>query len=152
MKRLFFLLMGIMVWSQGCRDPYSNKRTSRIYTLNTECVSDIAWQELRKSHSTDSLKGEFLLKLKEFKEMPFDNEVYYFNDAREELIGVSRHEAVRYVYNPKISNEILDGLSPELSKKEKERIGNRFQSFLRRYQCKRERKHRYGQEWDQDKQ
>ncbi|MDJ1484630.1 hypothetical protein QNI16_29295 [Cytophagaceae bacterium YF14B1] len=88
--------------------------------------------------------------LKKFERMPFDNEVYYFKESPEELIAIRDNESIGYVYNPHIRDAILDGLSPSLPKKEKERIGNRIQSFLRKYQCKSEHNHRYGQEYDDD--
>jgi hypothetical protein len=34
-----------------------NKRTSRMYDLNTECVSDQAWTYLKNSHGLDKLKN-----------------------------------------------------------------------------------------------
>ncbi len=58
----------------------------------------------------------------------------FFQDEPKELIAVE-YSTVRYVYNPKIRSEILDGLSPELSDEEQKRIRNRIQSLLISFQC-----------------
>ncbi len=142
----------IIILLLGCSDPIANKRTSRIYDLNVDCVSDSAWLELKNGHSINNIQdSKIQIILNDFKMMPFGHEIYYFKENPEELIAVSsEHDCVRYIYNPLISKNVLDGLSPELSKKEKERVGNRIQLILRKYQCKQERNHRYVQEWDKD--
>lgn len=87
---------------------------------------------------TDS---QLVKKLKEFRKMPFATTVLYFPDGPEELIGISTdYYAIRYVYNPDISNEVLSGLSPQLSAAEKKRIGKRILTMLMKHQCEKGRK------------
>lgn len=150
MKKIHIIIVFAINTLLSCNQCFVNKYTSRIYNLNTECLADSAWKELKSYHSIARIKDSVMLsKLTEFKKMPFPHIVYYFDGKAPELIAVSAdHDCVRYVYNPLISNSILDGLSPELTDQEKERVGNKVQSFLRKYQCQKERKRRYHQEWD----
>jgi hypothetical protein len=123
-----------------------------MYDLNTECVSDQAWTYLKNSHGLDKLKNtDFQKQLWQFELMPFPHEIYYFESDPEELIAISaEHDCVRYVYNPQLSKNVLDGLSDQLKKKDKERIGNRIQLILRNFHCDEKKTHRYTQEWDKD--
>lgn len=151
MKKLYVIGLFTVSIIMGCNYSFTNKRTSRVYNLNTECLADSAWKELESYHTVAGLKDSVMIsKLADFQKMPFSNIVYYFDGKDPELIAVSAdHDCVRYVYNPLISDDILDGLSPELSNQEKERVGNKIQSFLRKYQCEKEKTHRYHQEWDE---
>jgi hypothetical protein len=146
---LFFALLIFTCLS--CNRCFVNQETSRIFNLNTECECDSAWIELKKSHSITNITDSTLRdKLIDFKDMPFPNEVYYFDGAAPELIAISTdHDCVRYLYNPLLSDKILDGLSPELSNSKKDQVGEKIQSFLRKFQCSDERSHRYHQEWDE---
>jgi hypothetical protein len=148
--RLIYVLLSLFVIC-GCKDPFVNARISAIYQLNTECLNDSAWSDLKRYHMVDTIsKPELMDVLKKFRKQPFTTQIYYFNNP-EELIGVD-HDLVRYVFNKKIKEyEILNGLSKELSKTDKERIGSRIQDFLRAYQCKGQRDRRYVQHWDNDK-
>src|SRR5690242_2260297 len=135
------LVLGValLVFLTGCKDRFSNKRTSRIYDLNVECVRDSAWTFLRNNYPVENVDDEkFLSALADFKPLQnvFSVEIFYFKEGPQELIAVSsEHDCVRYVYNPQISKNILNGLSPALSKKNKERVGKRIQDILKRYQC-----------------
>ncbi len=114
-----------------------NEKTSEICTLNTNCISSTAWNEISKEYSTNKIvRSEFIKKVEGFKNQTFSNEVLYFENNPEELIGVDNElYSVRYVYNPKISNQILNGLSPQLNDVEKKRIRLRIQTLLMKYQC-----------------
>ena len=154
MKMRFVFGIALLVFLTGCKDRFSNKRTSRIYNLNLECLNDSAWIFLKDNYSVKNIHNdEFLSALDNFKQLQvsFPVEIYYFKEGPEELIAVSfPHDCVRYVYNPQISKNILNGLSPALSKKNKERVGARIQDILKQYQCDEEKNHRYVQEWDKD--
>jgi hypothetical protein len=72
--------------------------------------------------------------LSNFKNTSFPVSVIYFEQGPKELIGVD-YSSIRYVFNPLISNQILDGLSPKLNEVEKKRIRNRVQNILMEFQC-----------------
>lgn len=114
-----------------------NEKTSIIHSLNSTCLPESAWDSIKREYSSNMLVDSQLLeKLKEFRKMPFSTEVLYFPDSPEELIGISHnHYFIRYVYNPDISDDVLSGLSPELSAAEKKRIGKRILTLLMKYQC-----------------
>jgi hypothetical protein len=130
----FINLLVIILLFQSCRYGI-NEKTSWICDLNTTCLNDNAWAKILQKYSTDSIKDTMLLeKLKDFKNQPFQTDVLYFKDEPIELIGFEYY-GIRYVYNPKISNQILNGLSPQLNDIEKERIHKRIQTLLMEYQC-----------------
>lgn len=133
MKILLLLVSSLLL--QSCYGV--NEKTSEIYNLNTDCLSKEAWIEMNWRYSTTRITdSEWMEKLEDFKEYPFPVEILYFDDGPRELIGVGvDHYSVRYVYNPNISNHVLDGLSSDLSDAEKKRIGNRIQTLLMQYQC-----------------
>ncbi|MCD0468066.1 hypothetical protein [Flavobacterium sp. ENC] len=131
----FIYLLIIIVLFQSCRYGI-NEKTSWICDLNTTCLEDNSWTLIMKEYSIDSIKDVKLLeKLQDFKSQPFQTNVLYFKDEPTELIGFEYY-GIRYVYNSKISNQILNGLSPQLSDKEKKRIHKRIQTLLMKYQCK----------------
>jgi len=75
--------------------------------------------------------------IEEFKSQPFENELIYFSHSPEEVIAISSdHYSIRYVYNPKISDQVLDGFSKSLNESEKDRILKRIESVLEKYGCK----------------
>lgn len=119
-----------------------NEKTSIIHSLNSTCLPESAWDSMKREYSSNMLVDSQLLeKLKEFRKMPFSTEVLYFPDSPEELIGISHeHYSIRYVYNPDISDDVLSGLSPELSAAEKKRIGKRILTMLMKHQCEKGRK------------
>lgn len=133
MKLIYLFFVVILLHS--CYEV--NEKTSEISTLNTTCLAANAWDEIRKEHSTDLITNPKLIEeLNRFKSKPFTTEVLYFKSNPEELIAVSTdHYRIRYVYNQKISNQILNGLSPQLNNKEKKRIQKRIQVLLLVYQC-----------------
>jgi hypothetical protein len=133
MKLIYLYFIAILF--QSCYEV--NEKTSEISTLNTRCVDSNAWVEIGKDYSTDLITNPYLIEeLNGFKKKPFTTEVLYFKANPEELIAVSTdHYGIRYVYNPKISNQILNGLSPQLKDVEKKRIHKRIQTLLMKYQC-----------------
>lgn len=114
-----------------------NEKTSHISDLNTNCLSEEAWSDINNAYSINKvIDSVWLEKLKDFENQPFPTEVLYFSEKPQESVGIATdHYSVRYVYNPQISDEILDGLSRELHEKEVKRIGARIQTLLMQYQC-----------------
>lgn len=138
-KRFINFLLNILIISLivGCYG--INEKTSEIGDLNTDCLDKHAWEELLQKYNTENIEDTiFIEALKDLKLRTFQTEVFYFRDTYpKELIAVSEdHYSVRYVFNPSISNRVLNGLSTELSEKEKKRIRNRIQLLLMDYQCK----------------
>lgn len=138
-KRFINFLLNILIISLivGCYG--INENTFEIGDLNTDCLDKHAWKELLQKYNTENIEDTmFIEALKDLKLEPFRTEVLYFRDTYpKELIAVSEdHYSVRYVFNPSISKVILDGLSSELSEKEKKRIRNKIQLLLMEYQCK----------------
>ena len=139
LMRLIKILLNILIVSflVGCYG--INEKTSEIGDLNNECVEIQAWKELLQKYNTENIEDTiFIEALKDLKLKPFKTDVFYFRDTYpKELIAVSDdYYSVRYVFNPSISKVVLDGLSSELSEKEKKRIRNRIQLLLMEYQCK----------------
>jgi len=112
-----------------------NEKTSEIGTINWVCN----WPQFEDKYSTERLADSLLIsKLPEFRQMPFPTKVLYFDSYPKELIGISEeHYQIRYVYNPNISDQVLDGLSPQLPEVEKQRIQNRMDSTLKAFGCNR---------------
>ena len=111
-----------------------NDKTSEIGTINWVCN----WTQLESKYSATHLEDSlFISKLPEFKLMPFPTKVLYFGSHPKELIGISKeHYQIRYVYNPQIADQVLSGLSPQLSEAEKQRIQNRMDSIFKAFGCK----------------
>jgi hypothetical protein len=78
----------------------------------------------------------FKISLDDFHSQTFSCELLYFNSTPKEIIAIDKdHYSVRYVFNPEISMNVLDGLSQKLSNSEKNRILNRVQEVILDYQC-----------------
>lgn len=137
MKNTKVLLAIIMLFLTSCYG--INEKSTEIGSLNTNCLDSLAWVKIAQSHSVEKItESLFLEQLSKFKIEPFETELFYFDVAPKEIIAVSTdHYQVRYVYNPEIAGQILDGLSPQLGEKEdRDRIRNRIQLLLMPYQCK----------------
>ena len=117
-----------------------NEKTTHIAYINNTCLQKNAWDSIKSIYST-SMIGDtvFLEALSGFKQVSFPVSLIYFNEEPRELIGVE-YSSIRYVFNPLISPQILDGLSPELKEAEKKRIRTRVQKILMNYQCEEGRK------------
>jgi hypothetical protein len=118
-----------------------NSKTSQIGDLDDTCRDKNAWSELTEIYSVDSTTPpEFIEAIDRVRNHHTKPEyILYFEDEPREVIG-SDYYSVRVVYNPNLSNQILDGLTPKLSDKEQVRIRNRVQKVLMEYQCEKGKK------------
>lgn len=122
---------------------FVNERTSEIFALNNSCISKESFDLIWQKYSIDSiiLNKDYKKAFIDIRNQPFDSKVIYFNDTKEIVaLGTDLH-SVRYVYNPRISNKVLDGLNSELSASEKIRLGSRVQRLFMEYQCEAFRKY-----------
>lgn len=121
----------------GCSSNFVNERTSKISSIDNTCLDSDVWEFLSENYSLDSTtSSQFIHGAKLISKEPFSTEVYFFSDSPSELIAISKnHYLVRYVYNPKISSEVLNGFSQELNVKERKRIMRRLYSVLNKFQC-----------------
>ena len=113
-----------------------NSKTSQIGDLNDKCLEKNAWDSLCKAYSYENISDSNMIKRVEDIRNHFIKPEYilYFNDEPKEIIGCNYY-SVRAVYNPTIMDQVLNGLSPQLSDKEQIRIRNRVQKALMEYQC-----------------
>ena len=124
MKKALYLLIFIAVFS--CYGV--NEETTEICGLSICCNEADTWEKIFKEYSientdSDSVKDILL----EFRNQPFKTDIIHFKEYPEEYIGISENKMqVRYVYNKKIADQVLDGLSPQLSDSEKIRISIRI--------------------------
>lgn len=120
------IYLGLSILFSSCYGV--NEKNSSIFKLSI-CCSSKAWIKIYEEYKI--VNGKDLVILNKFKTQPFPNHVLYFKEFPEEYIAISEnHEFIRYVYNKKISNEIIDGFSPELKDSERIRIGLRVSSLL----------------------
>jgi hypothetical protein len=113
-----------------------NSKTSEIGDLDDTCLEEGAWDKLTENYAVDSttpkefasavysVKGHFI----------HPKYVLFFKEEPMEVVGCDYY-SVRAVYNPKLSKDVLHGLSPKLSDDEQVRIRNRVQKALMEYQC-----------------
>ncbi|MCU0438185.1 MAG: hypothetical protein MUC49_09725 [Raineya sp.] len=134
MKNILYVLM-IAIMLSSCYGV--NERTSHIGALSSFCLPDSIEYFLQKEYSVNTLRDQkWIDKCNSFRNKPFPSIVIYFNESPKELVGIAQNfHTVRYVYNPNIRNQILDGLDSDLSDKEKKRILKRVQLALIKYQC-----------------
>jgi len=112
-----------------------NEKTTHIAYINNTCLRNNAWDTIINIYSTENVTDSlFTEALTEFKKTSFPVSVIYFKQEPKELIGVD-YSSIRYVFNPAIKNQILNGLSPELKEEEKKRIRDRVQRVLMEFQC-----------------
>lgn len=112
-----------------------NDKTTQISYINNTCLKKNAWDTIINIYSSKKITDSIFMKaLSNFKNTSFPVSVIYFEQGPKELIGFD-YSSIRYVFNPLISNQILDGLSPKLNESEKKRIRNRVQKILLEYQC-----------------
>ncbi|ALM48415.1 hypothetical protein AMR72_05585 [Flavobacterium psychrophilum] len=137
MKKHQFLIIAVLFSfaAISCDGFFINKKTSEIIHLSSCCNSDSTWTKIYNTHRIEnSENAEIREIIAEFKRQPFSNTVLYFKDYPEEYIGIGDGgSSIRYVYNKKISSQVLNGLSPELSESEKLRIALRVNSILFNY-------------------
>jgi hypothetical protein len=119
----------------SCKNPFVNARTSSFGSYRNVCMSNGALAKIETKYSVTKISDStFHEAAKEMKNQRIEVRVIYFNEEPREIIGYT-DGAVRYAFNPKISTEIVDGVSNELSEKERCRILNRFQYVIMQYQC-----------------
>ena len=113
-----------------------NSETSQIGNLNDKCLDKNAWEKLTTTYSTDNIVDSNLIKRVNDVKNHFIKPKYilYFDTEPKEIIGCDYY-SVRAVYNVNIADQVLSGLSPQLSDKEQIRIRNRVQKTLMEYQC-----------------
>jgi len=99
-------------------------------------MAENAWQEIEKTHGIDSITDTELLKEIQTLRNHFMKPEYivYFKEGPEELIACDYY-AIRAVYNRNICDDVLDGLSPQLSNEEQMRVRNRVLALIKNYQC-----------------
>jgi len=109
--------------------------------MSPKCLDSLAWETMCAEHSVDSIKDEHLLKKLEDIKNHFIKPDYilYFKEQPAEIIGCDWY-SVRVVYNEKIADQTLTGLSPLLGNSEQKRIRNRVFSEIMKYQCEEGRK------------
>ena len=130
------LLYSLLISLTGCHYGV-NEKTTIIGSLVTNCLEDGAWNSIKNEYSSENIDDPlFLSKIEKFKSEPFETELLYFTNKPREIIAVSRdHYSIRYIFNPNISSQVLDGLSLKLTETDKKRIRNRVQKVLMNYQC-----------------
>ncbi len=134
MKSFIVILMSLFF--VGCYYGV-NSKTSEIGNLNTNCLDKNAWSVIYQKYSINDIEDSiYKSQVNDFKGMAFETDLLYFESNPKEIIAISKeHYSVRYVFNPSLANQILDGLSPMLKEEEKKRIRNRVQNILIEYQC-----------------
>lgn len=132
MKAIYLFIVIILSGCYGL-----NSETSEIGTMSPSCLDSLAWTKVCQQYSIDSIKDPELLRKMEDLKNHFIKPKYilYFKDEPEELIGCDWY-SVRVVYNKKIANQTLDGLSHQLGNDEQKRIRNRVLNEIMKYQCK----------------
>ena len=112
-----------------------NEETSEICGLSVCCNEDNTWKVIFDEHKIENIQTKPVAEIiSEFKNQSFESDILYFKDYPEEYIGISKDKmSVRYVYNHKIANQVLNGLSPQLSDYEKIRISMRVNSVHMKY-------------------
>ena len=130
-KILFTLLLFMISSCYGI-----NERTSAIADINYAC-DDADWDKMRVDHSIDTIEeSSFKSKIRAFNAMPFETELFYFNESPKEIIAISTdHYQIRYIYNPNLSSTVLDGYSTKLDQEEVDRISKRIYAMLKKYGC-----------------
>lgn len=113
-----------------------NERTSAIANINYAC-DNADWDKMQTDHSIATIEeSSFKSKIRAFNTMPFETELFYFNESPKEIIAISTdHYQIRYIYNPNLSSMVLDGYSTKLDQKEVDRISKRIHAMLEKYGC-----------------
>ncbi len=112
MSRLLILIIPISLY--GCSGV--NYETSEIGSMSPLCLDSLAWENMCQKHSIDRLKDQNLISRLEDVKNHFikPNYILYFDEEPKEIVGCDWY-AIRVVYNEKIADQLLTGLSPSLS-------------------------------------
>ena len=113
-----------------------NSETSQIGDINSNCLTKNAWKEIQNEYSTEKINDSTFQEGLKHIENHFIKPEYiiYFKDEPKEIVGFDSY-SIRVVYNPKIADFGVDGLSPQLSDKEQIRIRNRVLKLIKEYSC-----------------
>ncbi|WMI68194.1 hypothetical protein [Mangrovimonas sp. YM274] len=113
-----------------------NEKSSEIGSLNYD-FGTYEWNQIFSDFSTSYFSSNVTKQVVEdFKKKPFKVDLIYLKEPRE-IIGISEdHYSIRYIFNPIISDQILDGLSSQLTESEKQRIKNRIARIVEVHGCK----------------
>ena len=132
MNRIVILLITLTLY--GCYG--INSETSEIGSMSPSCLDSLAWEKICQEYSIDSITDPNLISRLEDVRNHFIKPDYilYFDEEPKEIIGCDWY-SIRVVYNEKIADRLLTGLSPSLSNKEQKRIRNRVFAELMKYQC-----------------
>ena len=130
---LLILLAPLLVSCDGM--PFVNGKTSEIGSLNSYCLDNNTWDTLQQMYSINEVKdssfNSAIRRMKEHWTSP--KYILYFKNDPEEIIACEYY-AVRAVYNPRLSPQILDGLNDSLlTDKEQIRVRNRIINLLANY-------------------
>lgn len=109
-----------------------NEKNSYISSISTSYKSGVIWTDLFNQYQPkDTTSKDVSRIIEEFKSQPFTTKIIYFEEEPSEYIGISENgRFIRYVYNKKIEDQVLDGLSSNLSDSEKMRIILRINAFI----------------------
>lgn len=134
MRNLVYIL-ALSISLSGCYYGV-NSETSQIGDLNDKCLVKQAWENITELYSSENINDSTFVKRVDDVKNHFIKPKYilYFDESPKEIIGCDYY-SVRAVYNPNIADQVLDGLSPQLSDNEQIRIRNRVQKALMKYQC-----------------
>ena len=134
MRNLFYI-MALSISLSGCYYGV-NSKTSQIGNLNDKCLDKNAWEQMSELYSIENINDTNFAKRVDNVKNHFIKPKYilYFDESPNEIVGCDYY-SIRAVYNPNIADQVLDGLSPQLSDAEQIRIRNRVQKALIEYQC-----------------
>ena len=113
-----------------------NSETSEIGTYYWICLDNKDVQDIIKAHSPDKITDPvFIDGLKEVNNHFLKPEyVIYFDKAPKEIVGFDGY-SIRVAYNPDISHQAVNGLSPQLTDAEQVRIRNRVIKLMWEKEC-----------------
>ena len=133
--RILSYILAVSISLSGCYYGV-NSKTSQIGNLNGKCLDKQAWQNISKLYSSENMNDSNFVKRVYDVKNHFISPKYIlcFHESPKEIIGCDYY-SVRAVYNPNIADQVLDGLSPQLSDNDQIRIRNRVQKALMKYQC-----------------
>ncbi|MDB4297197.1 hypothetical protein N9901_00420 [Flavobacteriaceae bacterium] len=134
MRNLYYVAF-LSILLSGCSFGV-NSKTSQIGNLNDKCLDKNAWEKMTELYSIENIKDSSLVKnINEIKNHFIKPKyILYFDEAPREIIGCDYY-SIRAVYNANIADQVLSGLSQQLSDREQVRIRNRVQKALMEYQC-----------------
>ena len=133
-KSFKILIISLTLIFIGCYGV--NSETSQIGDINSICLAKNAWTEIENKNSIDKINDTTFKEGLKYVKAHFIKPEYiiYFENEPKEIVGCDYY-SIRVVYNPKIADFGIDGLSPQLSDKEQIRIRNRVLNLVKEYSC-----------------